>query len=99
MLKYQSANLFKEEIKESQCHHIIRVAFEAGVDTEFDYLVPDEIWPIEVGQRVEVPFGKKNKLQIGFCIEADISHREQRNTQSERPFRLKKIARTTQTLL
>jgi len=64
--------LFAEEVEELPCRHIIRVAFESAADTEFDYLVPDEIWPIQVGQRVEVPFGRKNKLQIGFCVDADI---------------------------
>jgi primosomal protein N' (replication factor Y) len=54
------------------CHHIIRVAFESAADSEFDYGVPDEIWPIQVGQRVEVPFGVKNKPEKGFCVEADV---------------------------
>jgi len=52
--------------------HVIRVAFESAADTEFDYGVPDEIWPIQTGQRVEVPFGKKNKLEKGFCVDADV---------------------------
>jgi len=52
--------------------HIIRVAFEAGVDSEFDYAVPDEIWPIEAGRRVEAPFGRNNKAEIGFCVKADV---------------------------
>ena len=45
---------------------------ESAADTEFDYAVPDEIWPIQVGQRVEVPFGKKNKIETGFCVVADV---------------------------
>jgi primosomal protein N' (replication factor Y) len=49
--------------------HTIKVAFEAGVDTEFTYLLPDELWPVEPGQRVEAPFGKKNRHQVGFCVE------------------------------
>ena len=53
--------------------HVIRVAVESsGADTEFDYLVPDELWPVQVGQRVEVPFGKSNKLEVGFCVESDV---------------------------
>jgi primosomal protein N' (replication factor Y) len=48
------------------------VAFESAVDREFDYGVPDEIWPVEAGQRVEAPFGRKNKPETGFCIAADI---------------------------
>ena len=61
MSKYQTDSLFAtEEAKESLCHHIIRVAFESAADTEFDYFVPDEIWPVQVGQRVEAPFGRRN---------------------------------------
>ncbi len=53
--------------------HVIRVAVESsGADAEFDYLVPDEFWPVEVGRRVEVPFGKSNKLEVGFCVESDV---------------------------
>ncbi|MHC4677160.1 MAG: replication restart helicase PriA [Planctomycetota bacterium] len=73
MGRYKTDSLFaadKEE--EATCGHIIRVAFESAADTEFDYLVPDELWPIEAGQRVEAPFGRKNKLEKGFCVEADV---------------------------
>jgi len=52
--------------------HIIRVAVESGADAEFDYLVPDALWPIEVGRRVEVPFGRSNKIEPGFCVQADL---------------------------
>ncbi len=73
MSTYRADSLFESEEAEGKaCTHIIRVAFESGADTEFDYLVPEDIWPIAVGQRVEVPFGRKNKLQIGFCAQADI---------------------------
>jgi len=53
-------------------NHIIRVAIESAADSEFDYLVPEELWPIVVGQRVEVPFGKKNKIEAAFCVVADV---------------------------
>ena len=90
MSRCQIDSLFEaEEAEEAICSHIISVAFESAADTEFDYLVPDELWPIGVGQRVEVPFGRKNKLEIGFCVETDISHRE---TQ-KRKFKLKKVSR------
>ena len=87
--------MFDEKIEEISCRHIIRVAFESAADTEFDYAVPDEIWPIEAGQRVEVPFGKKNKLEVGFCVgstsspqvETDIT----REKAQKRQFKLKKI--------
>ncbi|MHC4570661.1 MAG: replication restart helicase PriA [Planctomycetota bacterium] len=74
MSKFRTESLFAaEEAEQSACNHIICVAFESAADTEFDYLVPDEIWPVEVGQRVEAPFGKTNKLEKGFCVEADIA--------------------------
>ncbi|MBN2593022.1 MAG: primosomal protein N' [Sedimentisphaerales bacterium] len=72
MRKYQTKELFAEEFEEPPCRHVIRVAFESAADTVFDYGVPEEIWPIQVGQRIEVPFGRKNKLEKGFCVEADV---------------------------
>ena len=74
MSKYRTESLFAaEETDQQTCSHIVRVAFESGADTEFDYLVPDEIWPIVAGQRVEAPFGRVNKLEKGFCVEADVA--------------------------
>ena len=104
MNKYQADSLFAATEVDSrlrgndkgvECSHIVRVAFESGVDTEFDYLVPDEFWPIETGQRVEVPFGRKNKLEVGFCVETDISHRGHREAQRKngKKFKLKKVCR------
>ncbi len=96
MSKYKTDSLFASgEAKQVSCSHIIRVAFGSGADREFDYLVPDEIWPIEQGQRVEAPFGRKNKLEIGFCVETDISHREHREAQrkSKRKFKLKIVSK------
>lgn len=53
--------------------HVIRVAVESsGADAEFDYLMPEGLGPIRVGQRVEVPFGKSNKLETGFCVRAEV---------------------------
>jgi len=70
-------SLFEEErTQEESCTHIIRVAFESAVDAEFDYLVPDRLWPVAQGQRVEVPFGRADKRQIAFCVKSDLS-REQ----------------------
>ena len=93
MSAYRTDSLFEaEQVEQTACCHIIRVAFESGVDTEFDYLVPDELWPIAVGQRAEVPFGRKNKLQTGFCVEADIPF-EDSFTGRGRGRKLKKIAK------
>ncbi len=95
MSKYDSGSLFGAvETEGVVCNHIIRVAFESGVDNEFSYLVPDEIWPIEVGQRVEVPFGRKNKLEIGFCFEAVAKEQRHKGTKGkDREFKLKKVSR------
>ncbi len=60
---------FNENGGRAQGRHAIKVAFESGANTEFTYIVPDELWPIEQGQRVEAPFGKKNRHQVGFCVE------------------------------
>ena len=73
MARYPTNSLFESEQPEQpSCNHIIRVAFDSGVDAEFDYFVPDDIWPIEIGQRIEVPFGRKDKPQVGFCVKADV---------------------------
>jgi len=94
MSKYGSENLFTEmdwrlrgNDREAGGTNVIRVAFESGVDAEFDYLVPDELWPVKIGQRVEAPFGKANKHEIGFCVEAEIPQKERR-----RRFKLKAIS-------
>ncbi len=42
---------------------------DTGVDEVFSYLLPDSLLPVEPGQRLEVPFGKSNKLSTVFCIE------------------------------
>jgi len=77
MSKYQTESLFAaEETDQRACNHIIRVAFESAADAEFDYLVPDEIWPVGAGQRVEAPFGKADKAEKGFCVEADVPFEE-----------------------
>ena len=93
MSKYSTDNLFAlEEGEESVCSHIIRVAFESAADMEFDYLVPDEFWPIEVGQRVEVPFGRNDKLEVGFCSQSGIAPEESFAARGKGR-KLKKVAR------
>jgi len=99
MSKYQTDSLFEtEQADKTACHHIIRVAFESAADREFDYLVPDEIWPIQVGRRVEAPFGKKDKLQIGFCVAVEGKGQGDRGTEAQRPeraFKLKTIEKVS----
>ncbi|MBN1973658.1 MAG: primosomal protein N' [Sedimentisphaerales bacterium] len=71
MNRYGTDSLFEkiDDMRPASCKHIICVAFETAADTEFDYGVPDEIWPIQIGQRVEAPLGKNNKLHQGFGVE------------------------------
>ena len=97
MSRYKTDTLFADmdsrlhgNDKQGGCSHIIRVAFESAADAEFDYAVPDEFWPIEVGRRVEVPFGRKDKLEVGFCVEADIPP-DQSFTARGRGRKLKKV--------
>ena len=74
MSRYQTESLFSSDrTEQASFNHIIRVAFEAGVDAQFDYLVADKFWPIAVGQRVEAPFGRGDKRQTGFCVETNIA--------------------------
>ena len=77
MSRYETNSLFADMEADSPlpgkdragpCSRVVRVAFEAGVDAEFDYLLPDSLWPVEIGRRVEVPFGRRNKSAIGFCV-------------------------------
>ena len=91
--KHQTDTLFDTEEADNQdlSRCVIRVAFESAADTEFDYLVPDEIWPVKVGQRVEAPFGRNNKLQKGFCVESDVPAEDAFGSE-QRGIRLKKIA-------
>lgn len=49
---------------------LVRVAFENGGDNLYDYaLNPDLDQEVTVGQRVKVPFGRRNRLQTGFCVD------------------------------
>ncbi|MHC4166038.1 MAG: replication restart helicase PriA [Planctomycetota bacterium] len=93
MSKHRSDMLFEieEAARDPLCGHIIRVAFESAADSEFDYLVPDEIWPVRVGQRVEVPFGRNNKLQKGFCVESDLPAKDAFGSE-QRGVRLKTVS-------
>ena len=101
MIKCQTNSLFETETSEEPpiCNHTIRVAFESAADAEFDYAVPDELWPIEPGRRVEVPFGRRNKLQTGFCVDIDVRRPDPsaplRSAQDDKKkgFKLKKLSR------
>ncbi|MHC4360933.1 MAG: replication restart helicase PriA [Planctomycetota bacterium] len=90
MNKYRTGTLFTEkQAEELRCTHTIGVVFESAVDTEFDYLVPDKLWPVQTGQRVLVPFGRANKLEKGFCVSIGGARPEEGKV---RTFKLKKVS-------
>ncbi len=90
MTRYRTKNLFaNEEVPEDVSGaHVVRIAFDTGADTEFDYIVPDRFWPVQVGQRLEVPFGRGNKLATGFCVAVIDEACEERKS---RRFKLKVV--------
>lgn len=48
---------------------IAQVVFNIPVDTVFHYLVPDGLRDeLEAGQRLEVPFGRGDRLTVGYCV-------------------------------
>lgn len=55
--------------KKIPCSRIVTVAVDTGVDNVFDYLLPDRLGDVQPGRRIEVPFGRADKLTTGFCIE------------------------------
>ncbi|HSV27542.1 MAG TPA: primosomal protein N' [Sedimentisphaerales bacterium] len=69
---------------------IIRVAFNAAVDNTFDYILSDSLAPISAGQRVEVPFGRRNKRTTAFCVETNIASPP---LVQGRPLKLKRVLR------
>ena len=48
---------------------VVRVALDTGADSLFDYILPEFLGTIEPGQRVQVPFGRANKLQQAFVVQ------------------------------
>ncbi|HPC65453.1 MAG TPA: hypothetical protein PK525_12640, partial [Anaerohalosphaeraceae bacterium] len=63
-------NLFGPESddREKPAGRIIRTALDTGADALFDYILPDHLGPVQPGQRVQVPFGRSNKLQPAFVV-------------------------------
>jgi primosomal protein N' (replication factor Y) (superfamily II helicase) len=46
------------------------VVFARGPDQPFDYLVPDSLREeLEPGRRIRVPFGKSDRLVVGYCVD------------------------------
>lgn len=70
MPKDRTKSLFGTELDESPNASgvIVRVALDTGADSLFDYVVPEELEAVEPGQRVQVPFGRANKLHAAFVV-------------------------------
>ena len=48
---------------------VATVVFPKGPDRQFDYLVPDAIrQTLQPGCRVRAPFGRGNRLTVGYCV-------------------------------
>ncbi len=48
---------------------VARVAMKAPVDKEYTFRVPDELAEaVQPGKRLLVPFGRKARLEVAFCI-------------------------------
>lgn len=51
---------------------VAQIAFPRPVDRVFDYWLPDSLRDrLQAGQRVRAPFGRGNRLTIGFCVGLD----------------------------
>ena len=92
MAKCKTKSLFGDD-DESQFGYaddgyVVRVAFENGADSVFDYKVPDKLWPVGVGQRVEVPFGRSNKVLEAFVVSIVT---EEEKAKEKKKFRLKSV--------
>ncbi|MHC4882847.1 MAG: primosomal protein N' family DNA-binding protein, partial [Planctomycetota bacterium] len=69
MAKDRTKSLFGEDTEQSAVEgQIVRVALDTGADSVFDYVLPEFMGAVEPGQRVEVPFGRANKLQQAFVV-------------------------------
>lgn len=71
---------------------LVRVALNTGADSLFDYVLPTFLGRVEVGQRVQAPFGKADKLHEAFVVEAEGAKGGDSDLwQKARAFRLKCI--------
>jgi primosomal protein N' (replication factor Y) len=86
--KHNTGNLFGEdESPAASDGPVVRIAFDSGADSVFDYIAPDFLGDVYVGQRVLVPFGRRNKLATGFCVEVIKAGQEEK----ARAFKLKSV--------
>ena len=63
---------------------VATVVFPGSLHTVFHYRVPDALRSqIEPGRRVRVPFGRSNRMQVGYCVQLE--------TRSDVPRKLKAV--------
>ncbi|MHC5116888.1 MAG: primosomal protein N' family DNA-binding protein, partial [Planctomycetota bacterium] len=67
---------------------IVRVALDTGADALFDYVLPEFMGAVEPGQRVQVPFGRANKLLQAFVVQLITEPEE---VEKCRKFKLKSV--------
>jgi primosomal protein N' (replication factor Y) len=70
MTKDWTKSLFGGEVDDTRdvSGLIVRVALDTGADSQFDYVLPEFLGQVQPGQRVQVPFGRANKLQQAFVV-------------------------------
>lgn len=68
-IKVQEYRTFREAQMIGFAGIIIEFATASEIDRPFTYKVPPEMSSIiKLGQRVKIPFGRSNKLQIGYVV-------------------------------
>ena len=78
MAKYDTQSLFGDDPAEKICSgQVVTIAFDSGADMVFSYILPEALGSVEPGQRLEVPFGRKNKPSVGFCVGIETDHKDQ----------------------
>ena len=71
MAKDKTKSLFGTDLEDDAPNAsgvIVRVALDTGADSLFDYVVPEFLGTVGTGQRVQVPFGRANKLKHAFVV-------------------------------
>ncbi len=72
------------DVQKEQC--VATVVFAGVVEGEFDYRVPDRLRvEVSAGKRLQVPFGRGNRRQVGYCVAVRV--------EAERTRRLKDVVR------
>ncbi|MHC5183021.1 MAG: replication restart helicase PriA [Planctomycetota bacterium] len=90
MAKDATKSLFGGELEDVSSLNgvIVRVALDTGADSLFDYVLPEFLGTVEPGQRVQVPFGRSNKLLQAFVVQLITEPEE---VEKCRKFKLKSI--------